>query len=138
MNTIPEIVTRIEEQAIKKFGSINKMLLDNGINKSVLDNMKRSKPSIPNIITFCKLAECLNVSVDYLLNGEDANYNKLINAKELINDKLTADERSLVNTYRDIDDEGKTLMLDTAKEIWADHRQPKGKSYNSEIGKLIG
>ena len=109
MRSIEEITKIVEIKATEKYGSINKMLIQNNINKSIIGNMKRTKPSIPNIIDFCKLAEAIDVSVDYLLNT--------------ISDDsiLSFDERWVIDSYRELNDEGKYIIQDTTKKVWAKH-----------------
>jgi len=109
LRSIEEITKIVEIKATEKYGSINKMLIQNNINKSIIGNMKRTKPSIPNIIDFCKLAEAIDVSVDYLLNT--------------ISDDsiLSFDERWVIDSYRELNDEGKYIIQDTTKKVWAKH-----------------
>ena len=138
LRTLEEIVSIVETRATELYGSTHKMLLTNGINRSIVGNMKRERPSIPNIVDFCKLADALKVSVDYLLNDNSSPYmNPIIDAKELIKDKLTTDERNIISIYREIDDDGKDLVQSSIREIWAEHRRPKAKSCPS-ANKNIG
>lgn len=98
--------------------------------------MKRNPPSIPNIIDFCKLAEALSLQIGFLLN-EEAPSSYLINANDIIKDRLAADERNIIDAYRELDEDGKDLVQRSIREIWADHRQPKCKSTTTE-NKNIG
>ncbi len=61
----------------------------------------------------------------------------LIDAKDIIKDRLETDERNIIDAYRELDDYGKDLVQRSIREIWADHRQPKCKSILSE-NKNIG
>lgn len=56
----------------------------------------------------------------------------MIDAKEIIKDKLTVDERIVIDIYREIDEDGKNLVQSSIREIWADHRQPSGKLFPSQ------
>ncbi len=71
MRNIKEIALIIENNAKKNYGSVNKMLVDNGFNRNLIDNMKREKPSIPNIEVICKITELLNIPLTWLLMGEN-------------------------------------------------------------------
>ena len=122
MRPLEEIIKIIEINATKKYGSVNKMLLQNDINKSIIGNMKRTKPSIPNIFDFCKLAEALDISVDYLLN---------VVPNEPI---LSFDERWIINSYRELSDDGKYIIQDMTKRVWAEHCEPSLK--NTSISEL--
>lgn len=70
MRDIKQIAEIVENMAVDKYGNVKKMLEFNGLSKSVIDNMKREAPSVPNVITFCKIADSLGVTTDYLLKGE--------------------------------------------------------------------
>jgi hypothetical protein len=136
LRELSEIIKIIETKAIEQYGSINKMLTVNKINRSIIGNMKRNPPSIPNIIDFCKLAEALSLQIGFLLN-EEAPSSYLINANDIIKDRLAADERNIIDAYRELDEDGKDLVQRSIREIWADHRQPKCKSTTTE-NKNIG
>ena len=90
LRELSEIIKIIETKAIEQYGSINKMLTVNKINRSIIGNMKRNPPSIPNIIDFCKLAEALSLQIGFLLN-EEAPSSYLINANDIIKDRLAAE-----------------------------------------------
>lgn len=136
MRDISELVKIIETRASELYGSTHKMLVEKGINQSIVGNMKREKPSIPNIVDFCKLADALELSLDYLLNDQVSSL-PIIDATEILKEKYTTDERIIIDIYREIDDDGKNLVQSSIREIWADHRQPKSKS-SSFRGKNIG
>lgn len=59
------MIDRIKNLCITKGVSINQMLKETNLNKSVIDNIK--KGSIPSIDKIEKIADYFNVSVDYLL-----------------------------------------------------------------------
>lgn len=138
MRDISEVVCIIESLACELYGSVNKMLTENNINSSIVGNMKRKKPSIPNIIDFCKLAEALNVSLDYLLLENNRNYPSntvSTNSSEFdnnFNNQITVDEHNLLQTYREVDNVGKNKIQDSIREIWIEHRNPKNKLSHSE------
>ncbi len=73
------------------------------------------------------IADFLNVSTDFILTGENKNISKII-----VKDKdLNADEDLLLNLYRESTEDGKKLILNTVKNLWADNRCPKTKSSDS-------
>lgn len=66
MNTkiiLDRICNLCEENNISK----NQMLSNCGLKKSVVDNLKREKPSMPSAEKVAKIADYFNVSTDYLL-----------------------------------------------------------------------
>ena len=76
-------------------------------------------------------------SIDFNTLFGEVNPSHIIDATEIIKDKLKTDERIIIDIYREIDDDGKDLVQASIREIWADHRQPKSKSSSSR-GKNIG
>lgn len=66
MNTF-EIANRICELCNENNIKIKHMLADCNLNKNVIDNMKREKPSMPSADKLAKIADYFNVSTDYLL-----------------------------------------------------------------------
>ena len=133
MRPLNEIIKIIETNAVLQYGSVDKMLTENNINQSIVGNMKRKKPSIPNIVDFCKLADSLSLSLDYILNG---------NQKEIIptTDPLSIDEKNIIDVYRAVNPIGKDLVQRNIREIWADHRQiekdSSASSKDTSISKL--
>lgn len=140
MKDLSEIVLLIESLSIDKYGSVNKMLKDNDISKSAVDNMKKNPPSIPNIISFSKIADALEVTVDYLLNGCSEEKTNSYDDQNPV-PKLSFDERTLIESYKELDDEGKYLVQDNLKRVWAKHSKTSTKdaailesSNSSKIG----
>lgn len=83
---------------------------------------KGQKPSIDKII---KIAECLNISIDYLLE---------IEPRQPGNINLADDEQELIKYYRQIEDDvGKSIVHEVAKREASRYKVPK-KSYNSKTG----
>ena len=64
MDTL-KIVNRITELCDSKSISVNQMLKECGLSKSVVDNLK--KGSIPSVDKLSAISEFFDVSVDYLL-----------------------------------------------------------------------
>lgn len=65
MYNLQLIEDRIMSIASVKNLSKNKLLINAGLNKSIFDNMKKGQ--IPSVDKIHKIADYLNVSVDYLL-----------------------------------------------------------------------
>ena len=70
MNT-KEIANRIEAMCNKKEITVKKMLSECGLNKNVVDNMKKEKSSVPAIDKILPISKYFNVSVDFLLGVDD-------------------------------------------------------------------
>ncbi len=71
MSTAEILVDRIQRLADENGITINTLLKDCGINKSLLSDLK-SKGSIPSADKLSKIADYLDVSTDYLLGRTDA------------------------------------------------------------------
>lgn len=63
------LITSISRLCDQHGISINKMLQDVGLNKSLVDNLK--KGSMPSIDKITKIADYFGVTVDYLLGKSD-------------------------------------------------------------------
>lgn len=63
------IISRISELCKEKSISINQMLKETNLNKSLVDNLK--KGSIPSIDKIEGVADYFNVSIDYILGKSD-------------------------------------------------------------------
>ena len=65
MMNLEMLASNIQAECDKKDISINKMLLDCGLSKGTVDNIKNG--SIPGVDKLLAIAKYLDVSVDYLL-----------------------------------------------------------------------
>ena len=101
MREIQDIVKIIETYSKKEYGSVNKMLIKNNLSKSVIDNMKKSKPSIPNIEVISKIADDLNISLDWLLNNKDC-------SAQLQNDSTL---NEVINLFSQLDERSKDEVI---------------------------
>ena len=102
------------------------------MNSSIVGNMKRKKPSIPNIFDFCKLAEALNLSLDYLLLDKTNNQNIThfdtnmpTTFENNFNNQISVDEHNLIEIYREIDSIGKNQIQNNLRETWLEHKAMK-------------
>lgn len=66
----------------------------------------------PDPDTLVKLADFFEVSIDYLLGREDE-----FGSIRLFKDALSVDEKELLQSFRDLNDEGKNIALTTIK-LW--------------------
>ena len=63
-----EIAIRIKQTAKSNKISLSKMFADTGLGRNTMANLKTSMPKADNL---AKIADYLNVSVDYLLGRTD-------------------------------------------------------------------
>lgn len=84
----------------------------------------------PKIEHIYRIVDFFSITFDSLFVGTPVC--TVIDAKEIIKDKIPIDERNLLNMYRELDEKGKELVQNSTREIWADHRQPKCKSTTTE------
>lgn len=69
MTDVQQVILRIRFLAEKRGISINQLLRECKLNKSVLDNMKRG--SMPSADKLAAIADYFNCSVDYILGRVD-------------------------------------------------------------------
>lgn len=93
MNTLP-IISRINELCNQKNVSVNQMLQDAGLSKSIVDNLK--KGSIPSADKILTVAQYFEVSTDYLLTGASPP----ASSQSSLSDILTPQEVQLAIAYR--------------------------------------
>lgn len=82
---------------------IKELAARTGIKKSTLDKYLSGKKSQPSVENAVKIAESLNVTVEYLVKGSNLSAEKL---KPL----LSAEYRSLVERYTQLSDENKQTI----------------------------
>lgn len=112
--------------------SIDKMLKECELSKSVIDNMKREKPSMPSVDKICEIAKYFNVSTDFLLGitnnrpfisvGDiSGNQNSLIgnnNSDISIGaTTISSQETALLEYFRKLDEKKKAKVLLYADEL---------------------
>ena len=129
---------RIFEKINESGLSITEITQQTNIQKSTISRWKdgKYKPSIDAIVA---LSQLLNVSSDYLLFGIENEHNNSTTSNQ--ETSLTFDEKNLLNTYRELKDEGKYIVQDTLKRVWSEHHRPLEKEThiseslsNSRIG----
>lgn len=101
MLTSPEIAGRIKDTAREKNISVKKLLEDVGLGFNTMSNMKTSMPRVDNL---SKIADYLNVSVDYLLGNTDIKKSPSSNAEDELIKKyylLNENGKAKANSYID-------------------------------------
>lgn len=118
MNT-KEIANRIEAICNEKKITVKKMLSECGLNKNVVDNMKKEKSSVPAIDKILPIAQYFDVSVDYLLGNDDVPNRKDTQDFSKINRQYEIkvyidEEQELLNTFRLLNSNNKIKVLERA------------------------
>lgn len=101
------------------------------LSTSAISDWKK-KGTNPSSEYISDIADFLGVSTDYLLTGTDKNISKIVEKEK----NLNADEDLLLNLYRESTEDGKKLILNTVKNLWADNRYPKSKSSDSPTDEI--
>lgn len=84
-------------ERIKSIKSLPKVIEETGIAQSTISAWK-SRNTFPKVDDLYKISCCLNVSMEYLLTGEDKENN------------LTPDETELLRNYRLLTDDMKAML----------------------------
>lgn len=106
---------RITELCKEKGVSGSRMCLDLGMSKSTLSDLKNGRKKGLNAETAHKIASYLDVSVGYLLNGEEEQ-----KEKSPSNDGLSENQRLLLEFVKNVPDEKAALVLRTMRAILQD------------------
>ncbi|MBE6350594.1 MAG: helix-turn-helix transcriptional regulator [Spirochaetaceae bacterium] len=87
---------RLREEIDYKGVLIKEIAAEIGISNSTFLSYINSRSVMPNVETAVKIAKALNVSVEYLVTGEDSFHNeKTSHLKEIIKDLATLDSSTL-------------------------------------------
>lgn len=97
-------------------------LIGSNISTSFFSDWKAGRLKSPSFDKIFRISLFLDVSIDSLVQN---NPQKNISITSNSNSDLTLDEKMLINSYRDVSEEGKYLIQESVKEIWADHRIKK-------------
>lgn len=108
-----------------KFKSEKELLISAGLNTSVLDNMKKKKPSMPSAEKVAMIADALNCSIDYLLGRTD---NPELHKAFLLQD----DEALLLDRYSQLDDLRKEILRGWAGELVLNIHRGSGDMENKK------
>lgn len=99
-------------------GSMARLSEVTGLSTGLLSNYKNgTDPSLKNAV---KIANALDVSLDYLA-GRDGYAPKPFPAANPCGESLSADEETLVSTFRSVTVHGKKAMLTNAKAVGEDY-----------------
>lgn len=105
-------------------GSMARLSESTGLSTGLLSNYKNgTDPSLKNAV---KIANALGVSLDYLA-GRDGYSPSPLPAPETGGNPLSADEETLVSTFRSVTVHGKKAMLTNAKAVGEEYL-PKSDS----------
>lgn len=102
-------------------------LVQANLSSSYFSDWKAGRLKSPTIDKIFRISRVLGVSIDSLLDisqSEEEVSSENMYSKQ---NELTPDEDVLLNTYRDMTSQGKKLLLNEMKYLWADHRQPDSK-----------
>lgn len=105
-----ELVTRIETVCKEKGYSIMKLEKESGLSNGQIGKWKRQKPSYDKVAS---VANTLNVTIDWLITGKEAQ-------------ELNPDEEKLIEYYRSSDERSKKMILAMAA-AGADQEHEQGK-----------
>lgn len=120
MTVIDRIFHKINENNLK----IVDVSKATGIEQSSFTRWKKGNYS-PSIDAIIVLSQFFGVSTDYLLLGKEECNLKESEILQKNEDSLKTDEKLLIKTYREVSDEGKDLIQESIRDIWADHRIKK-------------
>ena len=97
-NMINILVNNINRLCDDNNVSINQMLKDCGLSKSLIDNLK--KGSVPSVDKIAKVADYFNVSTDYLLGNEQKEKSPSASDEDLkvyeMYSKLNSEDKELI------------------------------------------
>lgn len=102
---------RVMELCKAKGVSGSRMCLDLGLSKSTLSDIKGGRKKGVSTATAQKMAEYLNVSVDYLLGNEDKK------EQPTITDGLSEKQKALIDFAMSVPDDKAEMILRVMKSI---------------------
>lgn len=102
------IAERIKATAKKKNIALKKLLSDTGLGANTMANMKTSMPKSDSL---AKIADYLEVTVDYLLGRTDDPNQK----PDESNIRFDEFEFAMHNETKDLSDDDKNMLLDMAR-----------------------
>lgn len=106
----------------------NKLLHDLGLDKSSFSNWEK-RGTIPSGDVVAKIADYFGVTTDYLLGRTDQKETPTSGDGDGLNDM----ERELITLYRELNQEGQDLLLDTADTMVSSGKYIK--SDQNQLGK---
>lgn len=103
-----DVATKIKELSKSKNITVKQLLEDVGLGFNTMSHMRTSMPKADNL---AKIADYLDVSVDYLLGRTDNFHNNLYSDKEQSENNLSSDEQKLMDIYNSLSDDDKILLM---------------------------
>lgn len=100
-----DVATKIKELSKSKNITVKQLLEDVGLGFNTMSHMRTSMPKADNL---AKIADYLDVSVDYLLGRTD-NFHS--SDKEQSENNLSSDEQKLIDIYNSLSDDDKILLM---------------------------
>lgn len=91
-----------------------------GLSSAQVTYLVNGRTKDPSLTTATKIANALDVSLDYLA-GRDGYAPKPFPAADPCGEALSADEETLVSTFRSVTVHGKKAMLTNAKAVGEDY-----------------
>ena len=96
-----------------------------GFRRSVLSDLKNGRKKSLDTTTLIKIAEYFNVSVDYLLTGEEAKKAPTDGEREITFDDFTF---AMQNESKDLTEADKQVLLSMAKQLNDARKKKNGES----------
>lgn len=100
-----DVATKIKELSKSKNITVKQLLEDVGLGFNTMSHMRTSMPKADNL---AKIADYLDVSVDYLLGRTD-NFHS--SNKEQSENNLSSDGQKLMDIYNNLSDDDKILLM---------------------------
>lgn len=104
MYNTQDIATTIKKLAKKKGIALNELLPQCGLNINAISEFSKGKQM--SVISFAKIADCLNCSVDYLLGRI---------YKDISKSDESTEEQRLLTAFQQLTEEGKMNVLGIAE-----------------------
>lgn len=117
------ILQCIEEKNIKE----KDLLIATKINTSFLTDWKKGRLKNPSYDKLVKISHYLNLSLDYLLTGE-----------EFIGNELSMDEQKILSMYRSLNEKNQHKIEGMLELLCADSNNKKMQDHSSETSDRVG
>ena len=112
---INDVALRVILQTIKEKGLTEKsVLLEAGVSTSFLTDWKKRRIISPSFDKVYRIGKTLQLNLDSLQDYENEDF---VNNKP-ISEGIPVDEKILLDTYRELNQAGKSLLQTNLREIW--------------------
>lgn len=101
------ILNKIKDKGLTE----KEILLASNVTTSFLSDWKAGRLKSPSFDKIYRISKELNLSLDSLTGYEDNNQNQ-------ISKNLQIDEEILLDTYRELNSDGKAFLQKTLRDIW--------------------